>query len=174
MIFRYFKRFLEYFSEVKVVEPEVPQMQRAFDSSFEDVGKREDPPKSNSGPYIEDMRIEVELPQRGKGEWCALLQSVHLNRAGIPIKSRGAKDLVRRLGEYGRFVSLDSNELVDGFYGLSQHKRKGGHHVRSFHVYESPAGLVVRYVGGNEGGRVKTGVVPLKEFLSWTTKISTC
>jgi hypothetical protein len=150
-------------------------MRLAFESALLDVGEMEVPLGSNGGPYVEGMRIEVDLPQLGDGEWCSLLWSVHLHRAGVPVKSRAARGIVNDLGRYGRFVRDYRAELVDGFHGLSLHRRgKSSHHVRGFKVYAAPDGvLLVKYVGGNERHRVKSGVVTLEDFIPTLLKVST-
>jgi hypothetical protein len=148
-----------------------------FDSALLDVGMGEVPLGSNSGPYVESMRVRADLPQRGQGEWCALLWSVHSMENGIDIKHRGAPGIVRELGKVGRRIPRRklSKELVEGFCGLVLHRRGGSnHHVRGIKVYRSDDGtLMVRWVGGNERHVVKTGVQTLSSYLPTILKAST-
>lgn len=148
-------------------------MRLAFDSALADVGEREDPLGSNMGPYVEGLRKESGLNKLGEGQWCAVFQSVHLNRAGVDIKHRRALGIVSLLEDLGSRVPF--NSLRPGFCGLSLHRRgRTGHHVRIFIVYTGFGGARwVQYVGGNEKHRVVSRRLSLEEYGKDIIKVAT-
>lgn len=156
MFFRYLRALFDSFTSTPSprTTPKDP-LAVAYASACLDVGEREDPMGSNSGAYVEGLRAEVKLSRLAGGEWCAVFCSVHVNRGGIAIKSRGAKRLVNKLAKHGRKVEL--MDLTPGMCGVSLHKRSGGWHVRLWRCELDDGELVIDCVGGNEKHQVGAG-----------------
>lgn len=153
----------------------ISRMLRAFVGAQDDVGVKEQPPRSNSGPEIDGWRIEIDLPQLGRGQWCALLLSVHCTRVGIIIKSRGANGIVNALIALPRGRRVSIEDIGDGFVGMCVRKRWGRnlHHVQIFRAFIVDGVLMIEHVGGNENGEVKTKIQTAKKFFKGVTKIGT-
>lgn len=151
-----------------------PAIVRAFESALKDVGRGEDPPGSNEGPYVNALRDEVGLPRRGGGEWCAVFASVHLVRAGIMAKSRGAGALGRLLTtNTPGGVELSPSDLGPGLHGVVVRRREGGNHVQLFRVYREWNDLKVQHVGGNERHKVRTEHHTPEDFLKGVVQLVT-
>lgn len=146
-------------------------MAAAFDSAMADEGMGEDPLGSNSGEYVEGLREEVNLPRLAGGEWCAVFCSVHLQRVGINLKSRGARKLVTAMERKGRKVTY--KDLKPGLCGLSLHKRSGGWHVRMWRCDEDKNGLFITCVGGNERHRVAVSRYSAKAYAATAKTMAT-
>ena len=173
MIIRYFKAALA------ALNPDVTPrgfvfanpMSAAFDSAMRDVGEREVPMGSNSGPYVDALRAEVNLPRLAGGEWCAVFCSVHMQRVGVMLKSRGARKLVGKLTRKGRQINYSN--LCSGMAGLSLHTRAGGAHVRMWQCVEEGGELVINCVGGNEKHQVRAGKFAAKAYCAMAREMST-
>jgi hypothetical protein len=154
MILRYIKALLEIARHHAETPPKpLPDpMALAYASAVLDIGEREDPWGSNSGAYVEGLRVESRLPRLAGGEWCAVFCSVHMLRARLDIRSRSARKLVRKLAKQGRRVGLA--DLHPGLCGLSLHRRSGGWHVRLWRCEEVAGVPVICSVGGNERHQV--------------------
>lgn len=156
MLLRYFKALMVALSHPPPIPRLKPEpMAAAYASAEMDIGEREDPMGSNSGAYVEGLRIEAKLPRLARGEWCAVFGTVHARRFGIDIRSRGARKLVAQLAKLGRMVSL--RDLKPGMCGLSLHTSRGGAHVRFWRCVEEEGELVIECVGGNERHAVRGG-----------------
>lgn len=155
----------------RLPEPKPDPMAAAYASAELDIGEREDPMGSNSGPYVEGLRDEAKLSQLGFGQWCAVFCTVHSRRFGIDIQSRGAKKLVKQLAKAGRAVSL--RDLKPGMCGLSLHKRRGGWHVRFWRCIEEHGVLKIECVGGNERHAVRSGKFSAMDYTLTAKKMAT-
>ena len=146
----------------------------AFNSAMVDVGQREAPMGSNGGAYVESLRAETGLTRKGGGEWCAVFVSAHLQRAGLPVGSRGAPGVVRALERLpgGRRVDPDEIEPGRAYVAL---RRRGlrTHHVQLFIAIETLGGLMVRHAGGNERNRVQTKLWSRAKFFRGVKKVVT-
>ncbi len=131
-------------------------MQLMFLSALADEGIVEVPLGSNTGPKLEGWRLEIDLPQRGGGEWCSLFLSVHCMRNGIGAKSRTARGLMRAVLALPGGRAVDPSEIRPGLVGLALKRRDThSHHIQAFHVYRDiGSDLKVQHVGGNERHRV--------------------
>ena len=145
----------------------LPTIERAFDSALAEKGMAEVPLGSNTGLYLEDMRLELDLPQRGQGEWCGLFQSAHATRAGIDAKSRTARGFIRAVEALpgGREVPIAA--VTPGFYGYALKRRgEANHHIQIFHCFEVGEDTLIQHVGGNEGHRVKSKTWSFDKYFS--------
>jgi len=146
----------------------------AFNSAMGDVGQGEVPRGSNGGPYCESLRLATGLQRKAGGQWCAVFISAHLQRAGLPVGSRGAPGIVRAVEQLpgGRRVTAD--ELVVGKVYVALRKRGlRSHHVQMFLVIGTLGGVMLRHVGGNEKHRVCTRLWQPERYLKGVKKIVT-
>ena len=154
-----------------------PPMQRAWDSAFADVGKRED--KGNTGEYLEYLRKLVGLFRKAGGEWCAVFISAHLFLAGIFAKSRGAPGVVRALARLprGRYVKID--DIEPGFIGICYRKRgrnrwgKMTHHTQFLRAFMTEDGMRIQHVGGNERNEVRAKIWLPREYFKGVIQVAT-
>lgn len=153
----------------------LPRIEVAFWTAKADVGQREKPMGSNSGPYVEGLRIKAELPQLGHGEWCGVSQTVWCNEAGIPVSSRGAPGIVRGIIALPRGREVDIEDIGPGFFGMALRKRPGRnkHHVQIFRTYEKNGVLRVEHVGGNERHAVRSEDVKALKFFRGVIQVAT-
>lgn len=159
-------------------EPDTPRMEQAYWIAKHDVGRHEVPMGSNSGPYVEGLRIKAELPRLSAyryAAWCGVSQTVWCNGAGIPVSSRGAPGIVRGIIALPRGREVDVADIGDGFFGMALRKRLGRnkHHVQIFRAFLVNGVLMVEHVGGNERNAVRSETVKAKKFFRGVVQVAT-
>lgn len=154
--------------------PYLPLIEQAFWIAKKDVGEREKPMGSNSGPYVESLRVEARLPRLAGGEWCGVFQTVHCNEAGIHVSSRGAPGIVRGIIALPRGREVDVEDIGDGFFGMALRKRgRNKHHVQIFRAFLVEGVLMIEHVGGNEKHAVRSETVKAKKFFKGLIQVAT-
>ena len=154
--------------------PDTPHIEQAFWNAKHDVGQHEVPMGSNSGPYVEYLRVKAKLPGLAGGEWCGVAQTVWCNDAGIRVSSRGAPGIVRGIIALPKGREVDIEDIGDGFFGMALRKRgRNKHHVQIFRTFEVNGVLMVEHVGGNERHAVRSETVKAGKFFKGIIQVAT-
>lgn len=126
--------------------------ERALALAIKDIGTREVPPGSNTGPRVREMQANTWLPGT-RWPWCAAACCTWYEEAGykLPDPSAGAKDLTQRAARNGWGRSVP---IRDAPAGAIVSFNIGSGHVALLERYDARTGMV-HTVDGNASDMVK-------------------